>query len=52
MLIEYRGTLLLVSHDRALLNNVVDRTLALEEGGWVDEYAGGGAESVLRAVGC
>jgi ATP-binding cassette subfamily F protein uup len=41
LLIEYRGTLLLVSHDRALLNNVVERTLALEEGGRVGEYAGG-----------
>ena len=41
LLIEYQGTLLLVSHDRALLNNVVDRTLALEEGGRVGEYAGG-----------
>ncbi|MBN1934446.1 MAG: ATP-binding cassette domain-containing protein, partial [Anaerolineae bacterium] len=35
LLMDYRGTLLLVSHDRALLNNVVDRTLALEEGGRV-----------------
>jgi ATP-binding cassette subfamily F protein uup len=41
LLIEYRGTLLLVSHDRALLNNVVDRTLALREGGRVGKYAGG-----------
>ncbi len=41
LLIDYRGTLLLVSHDRALLNNVVDRTLAMEEGGRVGEYAGG-----------
>ena len=41
LLIDYQGTLLLVSHDRALLNNVVDRTLALEEGGRVGEYAGG-----------
>ncbi len=41
LLIDYRGTLLLVSHDRALLNNVVDRTLALEDGGRVGEYAGG-----------
>jgi ABC transport system ATP-binding/permease protein len=41
LLIEYQGTLLLVSHDRALLNNVVNRTLALEEGGRVGEYAGG-----------
>ncbi|MBC8444860.1 MAG: ATP-binding cassette domain-containing protein, partial [Chloroflexi bacterium] len=41
LLIDYRGTLLLVSHDRALLDNVVNRTLALEEGDRVGEYAGG-----------
>ena len=41
LLVDYEGTLLLVSHDRALLNNVVDRTLALEGGGRVGEYAGG-----------
>ena len=41
LLINYGGTLLLVSHDRTLLNNVVDRTLALEDGGRVGEYAGG-----------
>ncbi len=41
LLINYRDTLLLVSHDRALLNNVVERTLSLEAGGRVGEYAGG-----------
>jgi ATP-binding cassette subfamily F protein uup len=41
LLIDYGGTLLLVSHDRTLLNSVVKRTLALEEGGRVGEYAGG-----------
>ncbi len=52
----YGGTVLMVSHDRAFLNAVVDRTLVFEkfdnsesggpwlgrEGGWfVNEYAGG-----------
>ena len=38
---EYTGTLLLVSHDRAFLDNVVTQTLAAEgEGRW-KEYAGG-----------
>ncbi len=41
MLLEFEGTLLLVSHDRALLNNVVTSTLALEGDGRVGEYAGG-----------
>ncbi|MGO8688715.1 MAG: ATP-binding cassette domain-containing protein [Thermoguttaceae bacterium] len=38
---EYAGTLLLVSHDREFLNNVVTSTLALEGEGRVKEYAGG-----------
>ncbi len=38
---DYRGTLLLVSHDRELLNNVVTSTLVMAGGGRVEEYAGG-----------
>jgi ATP-binding cassette subfamily F protein uup len=41
LLIEYPGTLLLVSHDREFLNNVVTSTLVLEGEGKVKEYAGG-----------
>jgi ATP-binding cassette subfamily F protein uup len=41
LLIDYPGTLLLVSHDREFLNNVVTSTLALEGEGRVKEYAGG-----------
>jgi len=41
LLLEYEGTLLLVSHDRELLNDVVTGTLALEGDGRVGEYAGG-----------
>jgi len=40
-LLEYTGTLLLVSHDREFLNNVVTSTLVFEGGGQVKEYAGG-----------
>ena len=38
---DYAGTLLLVSHDRAFLDNVVTQTLAAEGGGVWQEYAGG-----------
>ncbi|HEU4631658.1 MAG TPA: ATP-binding cassette domain-containing protein, partial [Gemmatimonadaceae bacterium] len=41
LLLDYAGTLLLVSHDRAFLDAVVTSTLVLEGGGRVDEYAGG-----------
>ncbi len=40
MLTDYQGTVLLVSHDRAFLNNVVTSTIVFEEGG-IGEYAGG-----------
>src|SRR5256885_8961565 len=39
-LVEFAGTVLLVSHDRAFLNNVVTSTIVFEEGG-VREYFGG-----------
>jgi ATP-binding cassette subfamily F protein uup len=41
LLMNYPGTLLLVSHDRAFLDNVVTSTLVFEGGGRVQEYAGG-----------
>jgi len=41
LLLEYPGTLLLVSHDRAFLNNVVTSTMALEGDGVINEYPGG-----------
>ncbi len=41
LLADYQGTLLLVSHDREFLDNVVTGTLALEGGGRVGEYVGG-----------
>lgn len=40
-LMEYEGTLLLVSHDRAFLNNAVTSTLVFEGEGKVNEYVGG-----------
>jgi ATP-binding cassette subfamily F protein uup len=41
MLLEFPGTLLLVSHDREFLDHVVTGTLAFEGNGRVVEYAGG-----------
>ena len=40
-LLNYPGTVLLVSHDREFLNNVVTSTLVLEGKGIVKEYVGG-----------
>lgn len=41
LLMDYDGTLLLVSHDRTFLNNVVTSTIAFEGNGQVHEYIGG-----------
>jgi ATP-binding cassette subfamily F protein uup len=39
-LVEFCGTLLIVSHDRTFLNNVVTSTIVFEDGG-LNEYVGG-----------
>jgi len=41
LLLEYAGTLLLVSHDRAFLDNVVTSVLVFEGEGRIAEYTGG-----------
>jgi len=41
LLLEYSGTLLLVSHDREFLNNVVTSTLVVGTDGLVREFVGG-----------
>ena len=41
LLLEYPGTLLLVSHDRAFINNVVTSSIVFEGEGRVNEYVGG-----------
>ena len=41
LLCNYDGTLILVSHDRSFLDNVVTSTLAFEGDGQINEYVGG-----------
>ncbi len=41
LLLVYKGTILLVSHDRVFLNNVVTSTFVFEGDGRVKEYVGG-----------
>jgi ATP-binding cassette subfamily F protein uup len=41
LLVEYEGTLLLVSHDREFLDNVVTSSLVLEGEGRIGDYVGG-----------
>ncbi len=45
---DYSGTLLLVSHDRAFLDNVVTQTLASHGAGLWKEYAGGYSDYVQQ----
>jgi len=47
-LANYAGTLLVVSHDRAFLDNVVDKILVFEAGGRIVEYAGGYSDWARR----
>ncbi|WP_151768927.1 ATP-binding cassette domain-containing protein, partial [Acinetobacter colistiniresistens] len=41
MLSDYKGTLLLISHDRAFMDNVVTSTWVFDGKGQIDEYIGG-----------
>jgi ATP-binding cassette subfamily F protein uup len=47
---DFPGTVLLVSHDRTFLDNVVTSTLAFESGGSVVEYVGGWQDYLRQAA--
>ena len=48
LLLDFSGTLLVVSHDRAFLDNVVTSTLVFEGDGRIGEYVGGYADWVRQ----
>lgn len=48
LLIDYQGTLILISHDRSFLNEVVTRSFVFEEQGHIGEYAGGYDDWLLQ----
>ena len=50
-LIEYQGTLIIVSHDREFLDNVVTSVLVFEEDGKIQEYVGGFSDWMRRGKG-
>jgi ATP-binding cassette subfamily F protein uup len=51
LLLEYSGTLVLVSHDRVFLNNLVTSTLVLDGSGKVVEVVGGYDDAVRQTAG-
>uniref|UniRef100_UPI0034DFA16E ATP-binding cassette domain-containing protein n=1 Tax=Candidatus Thiodubiliella endoseptemdiera TaxID=2738886 RepID=UPI0034DFA16E len=48
MLVDYTGTLILISHDRTFLNNVVDSTVVMDGDGVINQYAGGYDDYLLQ----
>jgi ATP-binding cassette subfamily F protein uup len=48
LLLDYSGTLLLVSHDRAFINNLVTSTIVLDGKGGAKEYVGGYDDSLRQ----
>ncbi|NOZ52300.1 MAG: ATP-binding cassette domain-containing protein [Gammaproteobacteria bacterium] len=49
LLSTYDGTLILVSHDRTFLDNIVSSTLVLEGNGHIGEYVGGYSDWVRQS---
>ena len=41
MLVDYSGTVILISHDRTFLNNIVSSTIVMEGNALIEQYSGG-----------
>jgi ATP-binding cassette subfamily F protein uup len=41
MLVDYSGTVILISHDRTFLNNIVNSTIVMEGNAIIEQYVGG-----------
>ena len=50
LLINYQGTLLLVSHDRTFIDNVIGSTIVFDGKGHLDEYVGGYQDYLRQAA--
>jgi ATP-binding cassette subfamily F protein uup len=49
-LLEYQGTLIIVTHDREFLDNVVSSILVFEDSGIIQNYAGGFGDWHRRGI--
>jgi ATP-binding cassette subfamily F protein uup len=50
LIADFTGTILLVSHDRAFLDNIVTSTLAFEGRGRIQEYVGGWQDYLRQSL--
>ena len=48
MLVDYEGTLILISHDRTFLNNIVSSTIVMEGNAIIEQYNGGYDDYILQ----
>ena len=51
MLVDYEGTLILISHDRTFLNNIVSSTIVMEGNAIIEQYNGGYDDYILQKEG-
>ena len=48
MLVDYEGTLILISHDRTFLNNIVSSTIVMDGNAIIEQYNGGYYDYILQ----